>query len=237
MSWHYSQGQEVDFSLPDYLDSIRLQRVKSLASHEKSLCNDNETESWTNFQSGMMSEHSTDDPGKDLLMSSQVDFRVKILVSQAKVKDLPESVQVFGSSIKDLLKKLSLRLCSRKTVRSCARVDSPQFSKSLTAWGMMQDGVFWELGTSARYTKEIESGFLPTISATEWKGACSRRFVGSEHYRAARMAEGLRRGKDCPAYIHPDFAEVQMLWPITWTESKPLETDKFHSWLRLHGIY
>ena len=32
------------------------------------------------------------------------------------------------------------------------------------------------------------------------------------------------------------FAEQAMGWPITWTELRPLEMDKFQQWQRAHGI-
>ena len=35
--------------------------------------------------------------------------------------------------------------------------------------------------------------------------------------------------------VNPEWREWLMAWPIGWTESKPLATDKFQSWLQLHG--
>ena len=36
------------------------------------------------------------------------------------------------------------------------------------------------------------------------------------------------------ARLNPNWVEWLMGWPIGWTDSKPLETDKFRSWLRQH---
>jgi hypothetical protein len=32
-------------------------------------------------------------------------------------------------------------------------------------------------------------------------------------------------------------SEMLMLWPIEWTDLKPLATDKFQQWQQLHGQY
>jgi hypothetical protein len=39
------------------------------------------------------------------------------------------------------------------------------------------------------------------------------------------------------AKLNPDWVEWLMGWPIAWTDLKPLEMDRFHSWLQLHGLY
>lgn len=37
--------------------------------------------------------------------------------------------------------------------------------------------------------------------------------------------------------LNPTFPEWLMMWPIGWTELKPLEMDKFQSWPQQHGSY
>lgn len=37
--------------------------------------------------------------------------------------------------------------------------------------------------------------------------------------------------------LNPDWVEWLMGWPIGWTALKPLETDRFQQWRRLHGTY
>jgi hypothetical protein len=34
--------------------------------------------------------------------------------------------------------------------------------------------------------------------------------------------------------LNPEWIEWLMGWPIGWTDAKPLEMAKFHSWLQLH---
>jgi hypothetical protein len=35
--------------------------------------------------------------------------------------------------------------------------------------------------------------------------------------------------------LNPDWVEWLMAWPIGWTDSKPLATDKFRQWRQSHG--
>ena len=66
--------------------------------------------------------------------------------------------------------------------------------------------------------------FLPTIGKQEPKGASRNRYRGSDHFRGAKMSEGLRICEEDPIYLHPSFAEAVMGYPIGWTELVPAET-------------
>jgi hypothetical protein len=60
--------------------------------------------------------------------------------------------------------------------------------------------------------------FLPTIGKQEPKGSSRKRYLGSPHFRGAKMSEGLRTCEEDPIYLHPSFAEAVMGFPIGWTE-------------------
>lgn len=52
-----------------------------------------------------------------------------------------------------------------------------------------------------------------------------------KHYLCAQVKE-----EDQPTgHLNPDWTEWLMGWPIGWTDSKPLETDKFQQWWNSHG--
>lgn len=238
MSWHYSLEPEAEFSLPDYLAGIPLLPARSSLTHVQSCCKDKQTECSKSSQCGTTCKHSTGTLGETESTSLPAASPVRTSVSQVKVAELPEAVAVFGNSTRDSLKKFGLVLSSRKTVRSCEPVDSARLSKTLPNWGMTFAGVCWELGTSVRITRETECGFShPTPSASDWKGSSKKRFRGSPHYRGAKAVEGLRTSESDPAYPSPDYYESSMGWPIKWTESKPLETDRFQQWLRQHSDF
>lgn len=78
---------------------------------------------------------------------------------------------------------------------------------------------------------------LPTIGANEGKGSGKKRFIGSPDFRGAKMSEGLRTCETDPIYLNPLFAELVMMWPLGWTDLKPLETGRFQEWRQQHGKF
>lgn len=65
--------------------------------------------------------------------------------------------------------------------------------------------------------------FLPTLGKNEAKGASRKRYLGSPHFRGAKMSEGLRTCETDPIYLHPSFAEAVMGFPIGWGVLNPAE--------------
>jgi hypothetical protein len=78
---------------------------------------------------------------------------------------------------------------------------------------------------------------IPTLGANEGKGSSKKRFIGSPDYRGAKMSEALRTCENDPIYLNPLFAESVMMWPLGWTDLKPLEMDKFQEWQQQHGTF
>jgi len=76
---------------------------------------------------------------------------------------------------------------------------------------------------------------LPTIGANEGKGSSKERFLGSPAFRGAKMSEGLRTCAADPIYLNPSFAELTMMWPLEWTDLKPLAMARFQEWQQQHG--
>ena len=66
--------------------------------------------------------------------------------------------------------------------------------------------------------------FLPTLGKNEAKGAGRNRYLGSAHFRGAKMSEALRTSSEDPIYLHPSFAEAVMGFPIGWGVLKDAET-------------
>jgi len=231
------QGEESSAECFSDIPAFALSRSRNTLG--KSSCNVNATESCHGSQSGTTYKPSTADRGEGASMYWQEDFLAKTFQPReqitAKNLELPESVQAYGASIKGLLEKLNLVLSSRKTHRCCALGGLSPSSKTLPAWGIMLDGVSWEVGTSARTTREIESGYLPTVLATDWKGGTTaiRKDKGRQRFDQWRDYVKIKYGL---TYPHPTHSELRMGWPEKWTDSQPLEMDKFQSWLRRHGI-
>lgn len=83
--------------------------------------------------------------------------------------------------------------------------------------GMTRCGIAYQRQPLALPISETGYGLLPTIGANEGKGSSSKRYVGSPHFRGAKMSEGLRTCLSDPIYTHPNFAEAVMGYPKDWT--------------------
>jgi hypothetical protein len=101
---------------------------------------------------------------------------------------------------------------------------------------MMLDGVSLELATLARIITERESGYLPTVLATDWKGGCTaiRKDRGTQRLDQWRDYVKIKHGM---TYPHPTHSELRMGWPQNWTDLKPLVTDKFRSVQLWHSTF
>ena len=231
MSWHYLPERGEGYSQAKCLDGTPYAPARLSDTQESGFSTDSEKATSTDSQYGMMSGHSAAGSGPDQLMLFPVDSPAKTYPRRASVQDLPEPVADFGRSMLESLGRLGLDLSLRKTARSCEPVALAPSSTTLTAWGMTHDGVCWELGISARPTAGTECGYLPTPSGTrsgknhvvgrldEWGGS-------SNPFRGTSLGN-LR----CVG-----FEEWMLGWPVGWSKPTPLETGKYQSWLRQHGI-
>ena len=107
-------------------------------------------------------------------------------------------------------------------VTHAAAVEYRALRDGITGQGFIsQDLQAIVMGELRRAVKRL---FLPTIGKNEPKGASRKRFLGSAHFRGAKMSEGLRTCETDPTYLHPSFSEAVMGFPIGWTELRHVET-------------
>jgi len=57
-----------------------------------------------------------------------------------------------------------------------------------------------------------------------------------EHYPTPAARDYRSPNSVIGGQLNPDWVEWLMGWPIGWSALEPLGMDKFHEWLRLHGI-
>ncbi len=236
MSYTYLQeaGEE---SLAECFSDIPAYVLSRLnLTRAKSSCSGSETESCHDSQSGTTSKLLTGDLGAGLLMSSAEDSHAKISVQQAEVQGLTANDLDCGPKCEGSFARYHLATSSWKT-RQCLLVGGlAEYSEIWPRWGMMRDGECFRLETLEHDTSVKGFGFsLPTMGKCEFKGSSRRRYLGSLHFRGAKMSEGLRICETDQSYTHPGFAEEVMGWPIMWTELAPLEMDKFQQWRDSHG--
>jgi len=226
-----SQTFCLDIYLLGLARSNPTQEIYSLPDKETGCCHDS--------QYGETSVPLTGNLGAEQLTFFAEGSPVKTSATKGQTmegsRELTESAQDFGASIVELSERCSLALSLPKTPRVLELADLSESSKTLPVWGIMQDGVVWELATSERTIRENASGLLPTVLATDWKGGCTaiRKDKGKQRFDQWRDYVKIMFGM---TYPHPTHSELRMGWPENWTDSEPLEMDKFRQWLASHGL-
>lgn len=188
-------------------------------------------------RSGTMFAHFPDFLGEDLLTWFLEDSLAKTFPSQERAQDSMASAQVSGLKCAESFAKYDHDSSTWKIAQRSLFEDSEESLEIWPRWGMTVNGESFHVETLVEFTYESGSGLsLPTTGANEGKGSQKRRYIGSPEYRGAKMSEGLRTCEEDPIYLNPLFAELAMMWPMGWTELKPLEMDRFLEWQQQHSI-
>ena len=237
MSWHYLPELAAEYSVVTCSVGDASAPSNTTSTQEMSCSQDSETDVCQSFQSGMMSELSTESHGEAWLMSYQAAFHVKTFHQPEKEQELREREAGYGKKWLELSVKYDRNLHSWKTHRCLFDEDLPQSSVTLPKWGTMRSGVLYRLRTAAQVTKERGSGFWhPTPTCRDYSGAtdATMKKKGDGYLRYwlhKRFSQGVST-----TYPSPLFAEAVNGFPIGWTERKPLEMHKFQLWQQKHGV-
>lgn len=82
---------------------------------------------------------------------------------------------------------------------------------------------------------------MPTLTANDCKpaGRVEVMEYRQENRRTTvqRLRAAVTEPEDLGGTLNPDWCEWFMGWPIGWTASEPLATDRFQQWLLGHGRY
>lgn len=202
---------------------------------EKSSCKDSATESCPASQSGTTCGLSTASRGAEKSTASAEASRVKTSRQQAKAWASTEREAGYGASSLVLLARYDRDTRSWKTPQCSLIEDSGECLETFPKSGIMRGGVLWELTTWAHPTGASESGFwrIPTPLASD--GSKQQANSKVRHLRNSKFGA---RVSSVPYWIlknynmrcTPKMSEWLMGYPISWTDSAPLATDKFRSW-------
>ena len=236
MSWHFLQEQEEASWEANSLDGAPSALLSLMPTASESCSPDSGTDSCRDSRSGTMCRPSTASLGADASMSLAADFHARTSAPPARAQALKASEAGCGERWRESLAKLDPATHSWKTAQCSLFGEGYESLATLPPWGIAANGELWELATPPRLTSATECGFLPTVQKSDSKGTGKTRYVGSPQMRHGKAIEGLRMSLTDPQYIHPDFAEWMMGWPIGWSECLPLATDRFQQWLRSHGV-
>ena len=232
MSYTYLQAQGEESSADSYSDMNLSALSNSNQPQEKCSCNGSGMECCHASLFGMMSQPSTAIRGVEKWMWSAADSPAKTYPALEVAKDLKANGLDSGVRCAESLAKYDPATSSWKTAQCSLFADLAESLETWPRWGIMLHGECWARQTPAEYTHETESGYLPTLRKQIQDRPCRERedyHSNLEEYLGNHFP--FLRGSLCD----PDFAEWMMGWPIGWTDSVPLETDKFRLWLHSHG--
>ena len=228
MSYTYLQEQGEESSADTFSDIPQFVLSKLNLTAEESCSKDNETASCQSSQFGMMSAPLTEILGGEKLTSFAEDFHAPTSVVQGRGQELQEKKADYGDRWHGLFARLCPNSYLWKTPQSLLLGDLDQFCLTFPKWGIMENGGLFPLEKPQIHPiNEIGCGYsLPTPRSRDWKGESAKR-AGLKHSLPGAIG----------GIPNPEFSEWLMVFPIGWTDLKPLGMDKFQSWRQQHGEY
>lgn len=228
MGWHFSQALEEAFSAASCSDGEPLLPWKSTPFAPDDSCSDKMKGTLHHSPFGTMYVPSTDALGAAILTWLRRDSLAPILARPERRRALRAKQADFIWKLEGSFAKFD-HVSSRWKTRQCSLIeDLEPFSECWPRWGSMRDGECLDLTTWAPITGAKGSGSWPTPchGSNRW-GGTFQELGGS--------GNKLRSTPTGKLYVNPDFWENLMAWPIGWTGTAPLATDKTQSWLQQHG--
>ncbi len=181
----------------------------------------------------------TEDHGEAVLMSYLRGFPARTLAPQEKGRELMASEADYGFKLSASFAKYDPVKCGWKT-RQCSLVaDWDEFSETWPSWGFMLNGESCQRHPLVQTTYEKGYGYMPTptTGCTKIPSLANRwDSTGGSGVRKMLTRCGMSK-EDQTQQRNPEYLEWQMMWPLGWTDLKPLAMDKFHEWLQQHGRF
>jgi hypothetical protein len=219
-----------------------------------------ETGTSSHSPSGMTSVRSTGAPGPVQLTLFREGSPARTSPAQGAAPVYPETARVFGSRCSASLARHGLRTSLPRIAHGSALEAWTSSSRGLPAWGLMLHGECWELITSVRRTSVTACGsLLPTPTGAGNEGSPSMQKWPAHRALRAMLPTPLTRdhrhggpvncrsrqgGRALNEVAHQHgltggvfiaLREWMMGWPLGWSASEPLATDRFREWLNSHG--
>ena len=199
---------------------------------------------------GMMFQPLTEKHGEEVVSWFRADFLAKTFQmprpTPAEGNSLNEGWRAkgagYGVKWRESLAKFCRNSSSWKMSQPLLLEDSTEFCPTLPKWGIMRDGDVFELPPLVRHTREKDSFYLLTPSASDGTKRHSFRSASlADRYRKhpnGNLAEQVsflaqEHGK-MDGTLNPAFWEWMIGFPPGWTDLQPLGTHKFQSWRLLH---
>ena len=235
MSWLYSQALVEEYLAANSSDGEQSVQSSGNPTQLAYCAPDKMTDFSRLSRFGMTYKPLTDIPGEELLTWYLEDFLAKTCQQREGEPVLTEPDQDSGEKWRGWLAKYDPDSCSWKTPQCSLITDSDECLQIYPTSGLMRDGLLWEQMRLALNTTETEYGLLPTPTARDFNGHTITKKRPKGFNKVLPNVFKLEFQLHGQCYPHPTFSEGLMLWPIGWTDLKPLVTDKSHCVQQKHG--
>lgn len=187
---------------------------------------------------GVMCKPLTASHGADVLTWYLAGFPVRTLAQPEEAQELTVSAPECGRTWQGLLARYNPILSLWKTPQCSLLEDLDVFSETWPRSGTMRNGCAYQRKSAERRISGTESGYWPTPRASDYKGSTHPDAMAKAAKRgyAPNLPEAVGATTAIHGLLNPDWIELLMGWPIGWSESRPLETDRFREWQQQHFL-
>jgi hypothetical protein len=243
MSWLFSQALVAEYSAANCLDGEPSAQLNVMPTQHKFWRNDKTMDVLSLSRFGLTCAVLTETRGAELLTWFLAGFHAKTSALLEKAQESKANEAGFGPTWRASLAKYDRVSSTWKTVQLSLLGDSELSSVIWPTSGMTANGQCWELPTLAATTKGTGSGSVPTPRASmsmhgiAWCRARTGKHKGNLEDFLAHQHLLMGGAEVSGLNVSPSYCEFLMIWPMGWTDLKPLETDKFQQWLQQHGNF
>jgi hypothetical protein len=229
MSWLYSQALVEEYSAGTSLAGEPCAQLNVMPTPHKFWRSGKTMDCSDLSRFGLTLRILTENHGAGLLMSYLGAFPVRTSAPPARGLESMENAADCGWRWPASFAKYDPDTSSWRT-RQCSLAGGlDAFSETWPAWGSMRHGECLARITPVLLTREKDSGFVPTPTASNTKAFTAR---GADK---GKQREPRSYGAHGP--LNPRFLEWLMAWPVGWTKLEPLETARFQEWQRQHSSF
>jgi len=231
---HFSQAREGGSWEESSSDGAPSAQLNVMPTQQQFWHKDKMMESSNLSRFGLTLQLLTADRGKAVLTWFLAAFPAKISAVKGGATGSTERGLGSGPKCEGSFVRYDHAACTWKTHQYSLLGDWEPYLGTWPKWGLMRHGECWERTMLAALMKGTASGSLPTPMATDWKGGTSsiRKDTGKQRLDQFRDWCKALHGLTYPI---PEHSEAVMMWPIGWSDLKPLATDKYQQWLNSHG--
>jgi hypothetical protein len=238
MSWLFSRALVEEYLEDTYLDGEQSVQLNGKPTQQAYCAPDKMMDFSPLSQFGMTFKPLTENLGEELLTLYREDFHAKTLVQPGKAQELMENEVECGEKWQGSFAKYDQDTHTLKTHQCSLFEDSTEYCATLPKWGLMRNGECWEAKNLAQHIQETEFGLShPTPLKTD-----GHKFLRFRKESVLKSTYGMHRNS-IAYWMTANHGKIPsaewiywvMGWPAGWASLKPLEMDKFQSWLQLHG--